>query len=70
MVFFSYRFMDIFPNAATVREAQKELDDIIREGVFQITRLLKNTDSITSASGLDEDSINMNQKKNQYYRGV
>jgi len=28
-----------------VREAQKELDEIIQQGVFQITRLLKNTEA-------------------------
>ncbi|XP_064552930.1 ATP-dependent RNA helicase SUV3 homolog, mitochondrial isoform X1 [Drosophila montana] len=41
----SYRFMDLFPEAANVREAQKELDEIIQQGVFQITRLLKNTEA-------------------------
>lgn len=37
--------MDLFPEAAKVREAQKELDEIIQQGVFQITRLLKNTEA-------------------------
>ncbi|XP_017081726.1 ATP-dependent RNA helicase SUV3 homolog, mitochondrial isoform X2 [Drosophila eugracilis] len=41
----SYRFMDLFPDATNVREAQKELDGIIQQGVFQITRLLKNTEA-------------------------
>lgn len=41
----SYRFMDQFPDAASVRAAQKELDEIIQQGVFQITRLLKNTEA-------------------------
>ncbi|KAH8417689.1 hypothetical protein KR222_004426 [Zaprionus bogoriensis] len=41
----SYRFMDLFPEAAKVRDAQKELDEIIQQGVFQITRLLKNTEA-------------------------
>uniref|UniRef100_B3P1Y8 ATP-dependent RNA helicase SUV3 homolog, mitochondrial n=1 Tax=Drosophila erecta TaxID=7220 RepID=B3P1Y8_DROER len=40
-----YRFMDLFPEAAYVRDAQKELDEIIQQGVFQITRLLKNTEA-------------------------
>ncbi|EDW37929.1 GL12317 [Drosophila persimilis] len=40
-----YRFMDLFPEAGNVREAQKELDEIIQQGVFQITRLLKNTEA-------------------------
>lgn len=37
--------MDLFPEANNVREAQKELDEIIQQGVFQITRLLKNTEA-------------------------
>jgi len=37
--------MDLFPEAAYVRDAQKELDEIIQQGVFQITRLLKNTEA-------------------------
>lgn len=41
----SYRFTDIFPDANSVRAAQKELDEIIQQGVFQITRLLKNTEA-------------------------
>ncbi|KAM7360973.1 suv3 RNA helicase [Cochliomyia hominivorax] len=41
----SYRFMDQFPDATPVRAAQKELDEIIQQGVFQITRLLKNTEA-------------------------
>lgn len=49
----SYRFMDLFPNAPMVREAQKELDDLIQQGVFQITRLLKNSEA---AANQDVDS--------------
>ncbi|KAG8001480.1 ATP-dependent RNA helicase SUPV3L1 [Nibea albiflora] len=40
----SYRFMDMFPDTASVREIQKELDDIIQEGVRNITRLIRATD--------------------------
>lgn len=49
----SYRFMDLFPDAASVRTAQKELDEIIQQGVFQITRLLKNTEASQSAADGD-----------------
>ncbi|XP_004521178.1 ATP-dependent RNA helicase SUV3 homolog, mitochondrial [Ceratitis capitata] len=49
----SYRFMDLFPDAMSVRIAQKELDDIIQQGVFQITRLLKNTEASQSAADGD-----------------
>ncbi|KAH8295033.1 hypothetical protein KR018_006286 [Drosophila ironensis] len=44
-LYLCYRFMDLFPEANNVREVQKELDEIIQQGVFQITRLLKNTES-------------------------
>ncbi|XP_034487891.1 ATP-dependent RNA helicase SUV3 homolog, mitochondrial [Drosophila innubila] len=54
----SYRFMDIFPDAASVREAQKELDEIIQQGVFQITRLLKNTEA-----GQDGDVPTYNMRR-------
>lgn len=40
----SYRFMDMFPDTALVREIQKELDDIIQQGVRNITRLIRATD--------------------------
>lgn len=40
----SYRFMDMFPDTALVREIQKELDTIIQQGVRNITRLIRATD--------------------------
>lgn len=44
----SYRFMDMFPDTAIVREIQGELDNLIQQGVQNITRLIKATDpSIT-----------------------
>nr|XP_061796747.1 ATP-dependent RNA helicase SUPV3L1, mitochondrial-like [Nerophis lumbriciformis] len=45
----SYRFMDMFPDTALVREIQRELDATIQEGVRNITRLIRATDlAITS----------------------
>ncbi|KAM8894703.1 ATP-dependent RNA helicase SUPV3L1, mitochondrial [Spinachia spinachia] len=41
----SYRFMDMFPDTALVRETRKELDEIIQEGVRNITRLIRAGDS-------------------------
>ncbi|KAM9860638.1 ATP-dependent RNA helicase SUPV3L1, mitochondrial [Aulostomus maculatus] len=41
----SYRFIDMFPHTDLVREIQRELDDIIRQGVRNITRLIRATDS-------------------------
>ncbi|XP_005185526.2 ATP-dependent RNA helicase SUV3 homolog, mitochondrial [Musca domestica] len=49
----SYRFTDLFPEAPAVRVAQAELDEIIQQGVFQITRLLKNTEASQSAADGD-----------------
>lgn len=40
----SYRFMDMFPDTALVREIQKILDDTIQEGVRNITRLIRAMD--------------------------
>lgn len=40
----SYRFMDMFPDAALVREIQQDLDKIIQQGVRNITRLIRATD--------------------------
>ena len=62
----SYRFMDLFPDAAAVRVAQKELDDIIQQGVFQITRLLKNSEASQSAADGD---MTYNIRRSTYMRG-
>lgn len=40
----SYRFMDMFPDTALVREIQQELDNIIQQGVQNITRLIRAND--------------------------
>lgn len=50
----SYRFTDMFPDAAKVRVAQRELDEIIQQGVFQITRLLKNTEASQQAGDSEQ----------------
>lgn len=36
--------MDMFPDTASVRQIQRELDDIIQQGVRNITRLIRATD--------------------------
>nr|XP_009674053.1 PREDICTED: ATP-dependent RNA helicase SUPV3L1, mitochondrial isoform X2 [Struthio camelus australis] len=46
----SYRFMDMFPDAALVRDIQKKLDNIIQIGVCNITRLIRASQS-TAVSG-------------------
>lgn len=40
----SYRFMDMFPDTASIREIQRELDVVIQQGVQNITRLIRATD--------------------------
>uniref|UniRef100_A0A8B9CX09 ATP-dependent RNA helicase SUPV3L1, mitochondrial n=1 Tax=Anser brachyrhynchus TaxID=132585 RepID=A0A8B9CX09_9AVES len=49
----SYRFMDMFPDAALVRNIQKKLDDIIQIGVCNITKLIRASQS-SAASGAAE----------------
>ena len=44
----SYRFMDMFPDTALIRGIQRELDDIIQQGVQNITRLIRATDTTTT----------------------
>lgn len=73
-LWFSYRFQDIFPEAPIVRETQKELDEIIQQGVFQITRLLKNSEGSNASSAsanTDEDPYinNLNRRSTTHFRG-
>ncbi|CAH2091801.1 unnamed protein product [Euphydryas editha] len=42
----SYRFPDMFPDVKLVREMETELDAIIQQGIFQITRLLRNSEQV------------------------
>lgn len=67
---FSYRFLDLFPHAAMVREQQKELDDLIQQGVFQITRLLKNSEAAASNNqDVDPYAVSQRQRSVSFYRG-
>lgn len=61
-LWFSYRFVDIFPEANLVRDIQKELDEIIQQGVFQITKLLQNSETLSRP---DDDSFTISIRKNQ-----
>ncbi|XP_071440725.1 ATP-dependent RNA helicase SUV3 homolog, mitochondrial [Hetaerina americana] len=62
-LWFSYRFVDLFPDVQLVRDMQSELDKIIQEGVLQLTRLLRNSESsgsgvpILGVSGTDDARI-------------
>ncbi|PIO27156.1 hypothetical protein AB205_0121190, partial [Aquarana catesbeiana] len=43
-----YRFMDMFPHAGLVRSIQKELDAIIQNGVYNITKLIRASEAASS----------------------
>lgn len=55
----SYRFVDIFPHGDRIRAAQVQLDDLIQQGVAQITKLIKEstTSSDMPAKGEPDFSI-------------
>lgn len=62
--------MDIFPDAHLVRDIQKELDEIIQQGVFQITKLLQNSETAISTNQPDEDNFSISQRKGNALRGM
>jgi len=49
---------------------QSELDDIIEQGVVQITRLLKNSESSSPSSDSIEEDFNVARHKHNYLRGI
>lgn len=50
----SYRFPDLFPDMEPIRKIQHELDEIIQQGVFNITHLLKAGATTTSDADTEE----------------
>lgn len=48
---------------------QAELDDIIEQGVVQITRLLKNSESSSPSSDSYEEEFDVARQKHNYLRG-
>lgn len=40
-MWFSYRFVEMFPDATKVKSAQLELDKLIQDGVQRLTKILK-----------------------------
>lgn len=61
--------MDIFPDGNLVRDIQKELDEIIQQGVLQITKLLQNSETAISSNQPDEDTFSISQRKVNVFRG-
>lgn len=53
----SYRFIDMFPDASLVRDLQKQLDGIIQDGVHNITKLIKisETHKLLNLEGLSAE---------------
>lgn len=49
---------------------QAELDDIIEQGVVQITRLLKNSEASNPSSESIEEDFNVARHKHNYLRGM
>lgn len=48
--------MDMFPEAALVRHIQKQLDDIIQEGVRNITRLIRVSETAATESAQKQNN--------------
>lgn len=44
----SYRFIDMYPHGDQIRAAQTQLDDLIQQGVAQITKLIKESNDNSS----------------------
>ncbi|XP_066149573.1 ATP-dependent RNA helicase SUV3 homolog, mitochondrial [Euwallacea fornicatus] len=68
----SYRFIDLFNEPDLVRDMQRELDQIIQEGVVQLTRLLKNSETGISSgtSKADDEEFDSHTKKQNYLRNI
>lgn len=65
--------MDLFGDAQLIRDMQRELDSVIQQGVIQLTRLLRNSETGVSsgeAAAPDEDAFSINRKKQYYLRGT
>lgn len=64
--------MDLFSEPDLVRDMQRELDQIIQQGVMQLTRLLRNSETGISSGtlGADEEEFSANRLKQLYLRGI
>lgn len=59
---YSYRFSDLFPDVEHIRDMQKELDEIIQDGVFNITRLLRAAETSVSSNISDDDEFDFEMR--------
>lgn len=64
--------MDLFNEPDLIRDMQKELDSIIQQGIVQLTRLLKNSETGVSSgtAAADDDEFELNRQKQNYLRGI
>ncbi|XP_077866309.1 ATP-dependent RNA helicase SUPV3L1, mitochondrial-like [Saccoglossus kowalevskii] len=62
-LWFSYRFMDMFPEGEAVRQIQQELDYIIQEGVLQITRLIQASAGKSSTTYAEDFEVKKTKEK-------
>ncbi|VEN58022.1 unnamed protein product [Callosobruchus maculatus] len=60
----------MFNQPDLVRDMQRELDQIIQEGIVQLTKLLKNSETgISSGTAVaDDDQFTLNRQKQHYLR--
>ncbi|CAG9862206.1 unnamed protein product [Phyllotreta striolata] len=67
----SYRFGDLFNEPDLIRDMQRELDQIIQQGIVQLTRLLRNSETVISSGtgDVDGEEFLMNRQKQSYLRG-
>ena len=67
----SYRFPDMFVDVEIVRQVQKELDQVIEEGVNNIVDLLKNADNRPGASSnIEEDTLEAKRRKMKHLKNA
>lgn len=56
--------MDMFPETSIIRDVQQELDSIIQQGVVNITKLIRASESKSDGvSSLPDDDIQMKKKQ-------
>ena len=57
----------MFPDTAHIRDMQQELDSMIQMGVFNITRLLKNTETARANAMADDDEDDVMRSRQVRY---
>lgn len=57
----SYRFIDMYPHSDRIRSAQGQLDDLIQQGVAQITKLIQDTSAKSGVANESKSSSSWSQ---------